>query len=205
MLASINPLGERSRNSRFAITFTAYLTGSVAGGAGLGALLGSAGAGVHDLGSWSNGVTATAVVVLCAIAVVLDAGVFGLRIPTVRRQVDEDMLNEYREWAYGLNFGFQLGAGVVTIVTTATVYVTFALAFLTGAWQAGLLVGAVFGVVRALPMVLVARVHDPLHLRRIFGRVEAWAPIAQRGSLGVLVVVGGVAAAAVMWGSAAVG
>jgi sulfite exporter TauE/SafE len=201
MLASINPLGERSRNSRFAITFTAYLVGSIAGGVALGGLLGLVGAGIDAVAPWSEATAAVLVVVMCVVALALDVGVGGVRIPTVHRQVNEDMLNEYREWAYGLSFGFQLGLGVVTIVTTATVYLTFALAALTGGWQTGLVVGGVFGLVRALPMLLVARVHDPHHLRRLFGRINAWAPIAQRGSLAVLVVAGSVAVAAIWRGS----
>jgi len=201
MLASINPLGERSRNSRFAITFTAYLVGSLAGGAAFGALLGLVGAGIEAVAPWSAATAAVVVVVLCAVALAFDAGVAGLRIPTIHRQVNEDMLNEYREWAYGLSFGFQLGLGVVTIVTTATVYLTFALAALTGAWQAGLLVGAVFGLVRAVPMLLVARVYDPHQLRRLFTRINGWAPLAHRGSLLVLVVAASVAVAAIWRGT----
>jgi sulfite exporter TauE/SafE len=201
MLASINPLGERSRNSRFAITFTAYLVGSVAGGAALGGLLGLVGAGVHEIAPWSATTAAVVVVVMCVVALALDIGVGGLRIPTIHRQVNEDMLNEYREWAYGLSFGFQLGLGLVTIVTTATVYLTFALAALTGAWQTGVLVGGVFGLVRALPMVLVARAYDPHHLRILFRRINSWAPIAYRGSLAVLIVASSVAVAAIWRGS----
>jgi len=201
MLASINPLGERSRNSRFAITFTAYLVGSIAGGAILGGLLGLAGSGVQAVAPWSSSTTAVAVIVLCAAALALDARVRGLRIPTIHRQVNEDMLNEYREWAYGLSFGFQLGLGVATIVTTSTVYLTFALAALTGAWETGLLVGAVFGLVRALPMVLVSRVYDPHQLRRLFVRINAWAPLAQRGSLAVLLVAGSVAVVGIWRGA----
>jgi sulfite exporter TauE/SafE len=201
MLASINPLGERSRNSRFAITFTAYLVGSLAGGAALGALLGLVGAGIDAVAPWSAATAAVVVVVLCAVALALDTAVAGLRIPTIHRQVNEDMLNEYREWAYGLSFGFQLGLGVVTIVTTATVYLTFVLAALTGAWQTGLLVGAVFGLVRALPMLLVARVYDPHQLRRLFTRINGWAPLAYRGSFAVLVVAASVAMAAIWRGT----
>ena len=204
MLASINPLGERSRNSRFAITFTAYLVGSIAGGAAIGGLLGLVGAVIHEVAPWSAATAAVVVVVLCAVALALDTGVGGLRIPTIHRQVNEDMLNEYREWAYGLNFGFQLGLGVVTIVTTSTVYLTFALAALTGAWQTGLLVGAVFGLVRALPMLLVTRIYDPHQLRRLFRRINAWAPVAQRGSFGVLIIAGSVAVVAI-WRGASLG
>ncbi|MGH9033545.1 MAG: sulfite exporter TauE/SafE family protein [Acidimicrobiia bacterium] len=201
MLASINPLGERSRNSRFAITLTAYLAGSVAGGAAAGSLLGLVGAGLHAIAPWSTAAAAGAVVVAVVVALVLDAGVAGLRVPTFRRQVNEDMLHEYREWVYGSSFGFQLGLGVVTIVTTSTVYLTFALAALTGAWQAGLLIGAIFGFVRALPMLLVARVYDPDQLRRLFRRINGWAPVAQRGSFALLAVAGSVAVVAIWTGA----
>jgi sulfite exporter TauE/SafE len=170
----------------------------------LGGLLGLAGAGVHALAPWGAGATAIVVVALCAVAVVLDLGAFGLRVPTIRRQVNEDMLHEYREWAYGLSFGFQLGLGVITIVTSTTVYVTFALAFLTASWPAGLLVGGVFGLARALPMLLVSRVDDPIQLRRLFRRIEGWAPLAQRGALGLLVIAGSAAAVSI-WSSSALG
>jgi hypothetical protein len=204
MLASINPLGERSRQSRFAITVTAYVVGSVAGGAALGGVLGLAGAGAHAVVSWSDAATAIAVLALCAGALAVDLGIVGARIPTVRRQVNEDMLNEYREWAYGLSFGFQLGLGVVTIVTSTTVYVTFALAFLSGSWPAGVAVGAVFGLARALPMLFVTRIVSPDQLRRLFERIEHTAPLAQRCALGLLILAA-TAAAVGVWRSAAVG
>jgi hypothetical protein len=190
MLASINPLGERSRNSRFGITFVAYLIGSVAGGALLGGAVGGVGALARDLLSWSDGVTGGAVVVVCAVALLLDLGISGLRLPSVRRQVNEDWLTEYREWVYGIGFGFQLGLGVVTIVTTATVYVTFGLAFLTGSLPAGLVVGAVFGLARASPMVLATRVHGPGQLRGLVRRAQGWAPLVQRAALVSLVAAG---------------
>ena len=62
------------------------------------------------------------------IGVALDLGWAGLRLPTVRRQVNEDWLHRYRGGVYGFGFGFQLGLGVATIVTTAAVYLTFVFA-----------------------------------------------------------------------------
>ena len=43
MLGSITPLGERGRGSRWGVTVSAYLVGSAAGGAALGATLGTLG------------------------------------------------------------------------------------------------------------------------------------------------------------------
>jgi len=83
MLASINPLGERARNRRWSLTVTAYLVGSVLGGAVMGALLGLVGA---LLGSWVGLVTSTAIIVtVCALGLAADLGVGGLRLPTIVR------------------------------------------------------------------------------------------------------------------------
>jgi hypothetical protein len=193
MLASINPLVERSRGSRFVVTFVAYLLGSVAGGAALGGLLGLAGAGLHALVPWSGYAGALAVVAICAVGFALDAVRTRFPVPTVRRQVNENWLAEYRGWVYGLGFGFQLGLGLVTIVTTATVYVTFALALLAG-WPGGLVVGITFGLVRALPLLLVVRVREPGQLRRMVRRTHGWAPHVQQAALASLLVVGTVGA-----------
>src|SRR5574341_562126 len=194
MLASINPLVERTRNSRFTVTFTAYVAASVAGGALLGGVLGLAGAGLHEVVSWSEAATAVAVTIVGVVALLFDLRVGGLVLPSIKRQVNEDLLAEYRGWVYGSVFGFQLGLGVVTIVTTATVYATFALAFLTHSWRAGLLIGAVFGFVRALPLLLVVHVRDPAQLRQTIRRVHGWAAPAQRIATMALVVAATVAA-----------
>jgi len=173
MLASIHPLGERARDRRWGVTVTAYLAASITGGAAAGVLLGLAGRGVGlaDLDSaWRAALVAGA----CALGLLVDVAA-PAALPTVRRQVDEDWLHRYRGWVYGAGFGFQLGLGVVTIVTTAAVYVAFGLAFLTGSASAGLAIGAAFGLVRALPVLSVARVRRPDELRRAHARMQGWA------------------------------
>jgi hypothetical protein len=71
--------------------------------------------------------------------------------------VNEDWLNRYRGWAYGTGFGIQLGMGVATTVTTATVYLTLVGELLVGSAAAGALIGATFGIVRAVPLLAVGR------------------------------------------------
>lgn len=198
MLASINPLGERSRNSRWGVTFTAYAIGSVAGGATVGALLGLAGRAWEA--TWARpgpGLTAALVVACCVAGLVVDAGVRGLRVWSVRRQVNEDWLVEYRGWVYGLGFGYQLGLGVVTIVTTASVYVTCALALLTRSVTGGLVVGVTFGLVRALPLLAVARVREPGLLRRRLRGAQAVAGPVRVATVAVLAATAVLAGAAV--------
>ncbi|MFI5046379.1 MAG: sulfite exporter TauE/SafE family protein, partial [Acidimicrobiia bacterium] len=156
MLASINPLGERSRNRTWWVTYAWYVAGSLLGGAVMGASLGAFGAGLDALLAPSTTAVAVTAAVLGAVALVFELHPRGLRIPTVRRQVDEDWIPRYRAWVYAGGFGLQLGVGVVTGVRTTTVYLTWAFAVLSGSLVGGLAIGLVFGAARALPMLLVA-------------------------------------------------
>ena len=180
MLASINPLGERSRNRRWWVTYAWFVAGSVGAGALLGALLGAIGAGLFALVDPSTTAIAVVAVVLGLVALAFELHVGGLPLPTVRRQVDEDWIPRYRAWVYAGGFGFQLGLGVVTVVTSVTVYLTWAFALLTGSVWGGLLIGVVFGIGRALPVLLVARADTPGRLRTALQRFSRGAPAARR-------------------------
>ncbi|MBA3266918.1 MAG: sulfite exporter TauE/SafE family protein [Acidimicrobiia bacterium] len=193
MLASINPLGERARNRRWGRTVAAYLVGSVLGGAALGALLGVVG----DLAGVEAGSVASAgvVIALCGLGLVVDLGLGGLRLPTVGRQVDKDWLDRYRGWVYGVSFGFQLGLGVVTVVNTAAIYLTFVLALVSGSVVIGALIGTAFGLVRSLVILSVRTVRQPDELRQAHRRMQSWAPRSRQLSLGVQAAAGlGIAA-----------
>lgn len=203
MLGSISPVGEASRGQRWWLTSTAYTVASIAGGAMAGLTLGGAGAGIAlfvAVPAWGQ-LMLLAIVALLASAV--DARLVPWRVPSWRRQVDERWLETYRGWVYGGGFGFQLGAGVLTIVSGAVTYAAFAAAALTFSWQAGMLIGAVFGAARSLPLLLTARLRSASALYTVTQRVEAAEPLAARvtaaGELGVaaaalaLAVLGGLA------------
>lgn len=194
MLASITPLGERGRRSSWARTVTAYVLGSTAAGALLGAALGSVG---RLLPAGTDRARLFAFAAAGILGLLLDARVRGWRLPTVARQVDENWLVRYRGWVCGLGFGWQLGLGVVTIVTTSTVYLTLLLEMLSGSAQIGALIGGVFGGVRAVPVLLLRRVHQPADLRAAHRTLLAWAPAASRAAL---VLLGTAAAAAAIAG-----
>ena len=185
MLASIHPLGERARDRRWSVTVSAYLVGSTLGATLLGAALGGLGA-VLPL---TPTLTAALVVGLCALALAFDLHLGGLTLPTIRRQVDKDWLDRYRGWVVGVGFGFQLGLGVVTIVTTAAVYLTLALAVLTGSPTAGAAVGATFGLVRALVILAVAGVRRPDQLRTALRRMQSARPVFDRLGIAVQALV----------------
>lgn len=173
MLSSITPLGERGRNNRWGLTFAAYLIGSVAGGAVVGIATGAL--GWLALGAIPATVRLAVAAVASAAAVVIETRVSGAVMPTFRRQVNENWLQRYRGWVYGLGFGLQLGAGLVTVMTTVAVPLTFLLAALSASPSAGLAIGGVFGLTRGA-MVLPARgVRDQEALLALHGRVAASA------------------------------
>lgn len=185
MLASIVPLGERARNRSWGITAAAYVLGSFMAGSFLGAMFGLVGSAAFGSSRLDQRLLLATAAVVCAFGAGIDAGIGGLSLPTVRRQVNEDWLHRYRGWVCGLGFGLQLGLGVVTIVTTASVYLVFVLGFLSASWQTGAALGAAFGLVRALPLLSVARVATPGQLREKHRRMQRWAPSAARAAVGV--------------------
>lgn len=168
MLSSIHPLGERSRHNRWGLTVLGHVVGSGAGGVTAFTLAAAVGIALPDI-------AALAVVVAVAAAALEVASLRGRRIPGPRRQVNEDWLQLYRGWVYGIGFGFQLGAGLLTIVTTAATYLALALTALAGDLRAGVVVGSVFGLTRALPLLMAGRVDRPDRLRVLHARIGALA------------------------------
>ena len=178
MLASITPLGERGRGASWSRTVTAYVVASTAGGAATGAALGAVGA-LAQLrhGTWP---------VLVGGAIALLAAALDLAgwLPTLRRQVDETWMNRYRDWVYGAGFGLQLGIGATTIVTSASLYVTWVVELLAGP-AVGAVVGAAFGLSRALPLVGTAHITTADVLRRAQRRWHDRLPAARRATIAV--------------------
>ncbi|MBV9214501.1 MAG: hypothetical protein JOZ25_12750 [Actinobacteria bacterium] len=174
MLASITPLGERGRSSRWPVTVAFFVAGSTIAAAVLGAAAGLLGALVWPARSGGLhprlGVLATAI----AVSILMDLGLGGARVPSVRRQVNEAWLDEYRGWVYGLGFGVQLGLGVTTIVTTSAVYVTLVAAWLTADPALGALVVGSFGFVRGISLLAAAGVRSTAQLVALHSRLAAW-------------------------------
>jgi hypothetical protein len=171
MLASITPLGEWGRRSKWAVTVAAFLIGSLAAGTALGALLGLVGS-LLVTGGMHGRLLVFAVLAVGALA--LDLGPW--RVPGPNRQVNERWLDEFRGWVYGLGFGAQLGVGVTTIVSSATTYLALAAALLAGDPARGALIVGCYGFVRGLTPLAAAGVRRPdqlLSFHRRFGRLRA--------------------------------
>ncbi len=178
MLTSISPVGEHGRGQRWWLTAASYVVGSAVGGAVVGTAAGAMGRlafGPDTGAAWRPAALAGALV---AGLVLERAG----RLPMLRRQVNERWLDTYRGWVYGGGFGLQLGAGVLTRVTTSLVYAVIVAAALTGSVAAGALVVGAFGLVRALPLLVLGGVDDPAELRDVHRRVAARAGMARTGT-----------------------
>ena len=193
-MATITPLGERARGNRWGRTALAYTAGCLAGGWTLGAGAGAAGL---LLGAALPERPGTALAAAAAVAVV--AGIVELAawpVPTVRRQVDDAWVGRYRGWVYGTGFGVQLGAGLVTTVTTAAVYAFLAMAALLGTtgrigWATG--AGAVFGLTRALPVLAAGSLNDAARVRRRGATMARVAPAGRLATGASLCVLGAAA------------
>ena len=195
MLASIVPFGERARHRSWAVTATAYVAGCLVGGGLLGAAAGLAGRAMVGLGALPPRPVPLVVAAACLVGAAVDVLAARRPLPGARRQVNEDWLNRYRGWVCGVGFGVQLGLGVVTIVTSATVYLVFVLSLLSASALAGAVLGAAFGLARGVPILLMARVETPDRLRAKHRRLEAWRPHARRAAVGVQCAAAGIAVA----------
>src|SRR3954470_21891688 len=184
MLASITPRGERGRGASWRRTVTAYVVASTAGGAAIGAVFGALGMALHVQDrQW----TLVAAGLLALVAATLDlAG----RLPTLRRQVDETWMTRYRDWVYGAGFGLQLGVGAMTIVTSASLYLTWVVELLTGDPVIGAIVGGAFGLSRAAPLLGTARISTADRLRAAQRRWQNRLPLARGGAICVQAAAG---------------
>lgn len=194
MLGSITPLGERGRNQRYGVTVAAHVVGGAAGGAALGSVLGWIGS-APPAAPGSPTARLAALLALVALAAAFDLGLFGIRVPSVRRQVNEEWLHRYRGWVYGISFGAQLGVGFATVATTGAVHAAFGAALLSGSPATGGAIGSTFGLVRSVMLLSVAGVRRPdqllavdAHLRSLDRPARALAVALEVGVLAAGIV-----------------
>lgn len=198
MLSTITPMAERSRGRRWSATAAWFVLGATLGGATLG-LLAVAGAFAVALLDPPVAVTLGIAALLAVATAAMDLGI-GTEMPHHRRQVDEVWLDQYRSWVYGLGFGWQIGTGLSTYIMTAAVYLTVALAALTGAPLVALGICVLFGFVRGLAILLGVRLTVPERLTSFHRRFDLLGPTVRRVVIGMQMAVA-VAAATGAWGA----
>lgn len=200
MLSTITPIGERGRNNRYYGSVAWFIAGAVLGGATLGLGAAALAAAASALGVAAE--TAVAVsAVLAAVTLASDLNVGGFRLPSHTRQVNEQWLDQFRSWVYGGGFGWQIGVGLATFVTTGAVYLLIAMAALTASPATAFVLCTGFGLVRGLAVLLGRNLTTPQRMMALHRRLDELLPTAQRGIVLVQALVVAVAAGAV-WGFA---
>jgi hypothetical protein len=176
MLATITPLAEQGRGHRYRTTSLWFIAGGTAGGATLGLVMAVLALGVHVA---APGTVVLAVIagVAALLAAASDTRLAGFHLPFHSRQVNERWLDQFRPWVYGAGFGWQIGAGLVTYIKTAALYLMIVLAALTASPAAALAIGALFGLVRGLAVLLGRGITSPGALAAFHRRFTAAEPI----------------------------
>ena len=130
MLATVTPLAEHGRGHRYRSTAAWFIAGGTLGGATLGLVMAGLALGVRAA-SPSTVALATVACVVAILAAASDTRLGGFHLPFHSRQVNERWLDQFRPWVYGAGFGWQIGAGLVTYIKTAALYLMIVLAALT--------------------------------------------------------------------------
>jgi hypothetical protein len=174
MLSSMTPLAERARGHRFGATVAWYVAGAIAGGATIGAAAAGLAAVVDAAGVPAAGLAAA--VGLAALACAAhDVELGGFRLPRHSRQVDDRWFTAYRRWVYASGFGWLIGTGLATYITTACVYLTVAAAVATGDPLAAFAVCTWFGAVRGLSILAAAPLRELPAVQSLHARLDRWS------------------------------
>jgi hypothetical protein len=188
MLATVTPLAERGRGHRYRSTAAWFIAGGTAGGVTLGLVMTALAFGVRAANP-SAGVLAVVACTIAVVAAASDSRLGGFHLPFHSRQVNERWLDQFRPWAYGAGFGWQIGAGLVTYIKTAALYLMIALAALTASPAAALAVGALFGLVRGLAVLLGRGIISPATLAAFHRRFTRAGPVVLGAVVGCEVAV----------------
>jgi hypothetical protein len=193
MLSQITPVAEAARGNRFGRTAAWFVVGGVVGGLTLGVM-----AAVGAAFARATGLTTTGALAIIAVGALvtaaLDARVFRVAPPFLRRQVNEDWLANYRPWVYGGGFGWQIGVGVTTYIMTAAVFLLIGVAVLGASPLGAVVIGVAFGLLRGLAVLVGAPLRTTAALLAFHRRFDARAEPVRIAVIGVQLGVAVVAA-----------
>ncbi len=150
MVETITPAGCGTRKRQL-VALALFALGAVAASAALGAVLGLAGAAV------GTGPALVLALVLAVLGTLREAGVLRVPLPQSRRQVPERWRAELPLPVWSVGYGAGLGLGVFTYQPVATFWVACAAALALGRPVAGAVAFALYGVGRAVVLLLPAR------------------------------------------------
>ncbi len=199
MVTTIVPAVSVGRREDWAATAALFVVGGTLGGIATGTVLGTVGAVLCQLFPVDTE-TASITMSISAFAYAFHELGF-VRLPTlpIRRQVPRELRSRLPLKVVAIIYGLQLGAGVVTQISTAMLYVLcLAIVVTANPVIGGILMGC-YGITRSLlTMIFSARLHS---MEAAITRALAlmmWQPVTQRVGASSLLI------AAVAFGSHAV-
>lgn len=173
MLSSMTPVTERARGHRYWLTASWYLLGALVGGASIGAVLALLASGVGLVGPGDT-LILSVLAVVALLTAMSDLRV-GPDLPIHRRQVDEEWFSRYRRWVYASGFGWQIGTGLFTYITTACLYLIVVVAALSADPLFAFAIGVGFGTLRGLAVLIGVPLRDFSTVARLHERLDRWA------------------------------
>jgi hypothetical protein len=146
-------LNRWKNNFNHYLWLSCWIAGHLAGGAIIFGITGG-------LGSiFSTRIFPASILILgigCGLGALHQFKVFQLPMPQLNRQVSRLWLAHLNRNLTAFGYGLQLGSGLATRIKVITTYVVFGCAFLSGSFVEGVIIGAVFGLARAIIPVVLA-------------------------------------------------
>jgi hypothetical protein len=155
MIETIGPTGHTGGRRTAIAASATFLPGAVAGGMVTFGALAALGGLVHGAGRVAY-LLAAAIAVVAAIAEARGTPI----VPQIRRQLPEHWRRVLPMPVAAAMYGVLLGLGFTTFVLSFGVWALAGIGFAVGDLDAGLAIGAAFGVGRAIPIAVLAPVSD---------------------------------------------
>jgi hypothetical protein len=161
MIETLGPTGHTGGRRTALTASVTFLPGAIAGGMVTFGALAAIGGLVHGTGRVAY-LLAAAIAVVAAIAEARGTPI----VPQIRRQLPEHWRRVLPMPVAAAMYGVLLGLGFTTFVLSFGVWAVAGIGFAVGDLDAGLAIGAAFGIGRAIPIALLAPVSDrPLGIR----------------------------------------
>jgi hypothetical protein len=129
-------------------------------------------------------------VAMLGVLSLVDLGVIRLSLPTRRRQVPMSWKYLPGHWSPFV-FGFALGTGFATTIYLASFYAFILVAIMTNSPFIPLIAALLFGLSRAVPVVLAVAVAPRLGTDRLIDTLATFRPVVQAFSGVVIAFAGG--------------
>lgn len=152
MIDQITPLVKEAGIRTWLSAATSHLVGSAFSGGLLGFVLGTVGLAI-GLGRWKS-IAGDLVALVLLLAALRDAGIVKLSLPSLKRQTPVWFPRVFGTRMGTFAWGLDLGQGWTTLISFTGYYALIVIALLNASPIQGALILCVYGLGRALPVIL---------------------------------------------------